>query len=164
MNWVDVLAFVILARAASIGFKRGLGGELIDLMAAISAAFIALHHYGRLGGWLQARVAVPAAISSLVAWVMLVAVVLGVWKLVALAAGSVARLEVVPQLNAFGGMTLGIVRGMVLLSLLLVGLELTTVGYLKVSVEERSLVGSGVRGMAPALYQAVLQILPSHQA
>ena len=161
INWVDVLAFVTLFRAAVIGFKRGVSGELFDFMAAVSAMFVGLYGYERLGVWLRWRVAVPHAVSEFIALLALVVTVLLVWKLVEFAAGSVARLEVVPHLNAFGGMALGVLRGTMLLSLLLLGLELTSLEYMRASIEQRSLFGAGMRNVAPSVCQAVWRTLPS---
>ncbi len=161
INWVDVLVFVILARLAAIGFKRGLSGELFDFTAALSAAFVGISSYERLSLWLRSRLALPSTITEVISLTALIAAVVLIWKLVELAVGSVARLEVVSQVNAFGGMALGILRGMILVSLTLLGLELTSLGYFHTSIEQRSLVGAGVRSVAPSLYQAVWRALPA---
>jgi uncharacterized membrane protein required for colicin V production len=159
LNWVDVFFVICLIRTCYIGFSRGFTPELPRLICAFLTVVLSYQFSGRLGLFLSKYPVIrPEAVDAL-AFIVLVAffavVSLGICMLyrVLMKASGPHMFEVV------GGFILGLVRGVVVASLLLNCISLFASDYVARSVNEGSLVGSKLISLAPNINEFVITLL-----
>ena len=158
INWVDVLAVILLVRMGYIGFRLGLGAELLKL-AGLTAGFVAgFRYYQQVGDWLAQRTFLSVEWGSVAALVLIVVVA---YLLVSRASRLVEKLVQVnfeKKVNQFGGLLAGLGRGLLVSSVVLVACQQLPSPTMQESIREHSLSGSVVSKIAPAVYDRLREL------
>ncbi|MCQ8278177.1 CvpA family protein [Acetobacteraceae bacterium KSS8] len=114
MNWVDIAVLILLALSALLGLARGFIREALGLAAWVGAALLA----ARLGPEalpFASRMIPDPSIAGPVAFLVVFAVLLVVFLLVAAALGSLARGSVLGGIDRLFGFLFGLLRGFAVL-------------------------------------------------
>lgn len=114
MNWVDLVVLALLALSALVGLARGFVRESLGLAAWVAAAVLA----ARLGPQLvpsAGRLIPDPRIAAPVTFLVVFAVLLVVFLLVAAALGGLARGSVLGGLDRLAGLGFGVLRGFAVL-------------------------------------------------
>ena len=158
INWVDVLALILLVRMGYIGFRLGLGAELLKL-AGLTAGFLAgFRYYQQIGDGLAQRTFLSIEWASVLA---LGAIVIAAYFLVT---RTVRLLEKVVQVNfekrfnQIGGLLAGVGRGLLVSSVVLVACQQLPTPAMQESIQEHSLSGPVVSKMAPVVYDQLREL------
>jgi membrane protein required for colicin V production len=119
LNWVDLAIAIVLLGLAIRGLMRGFFRELLSLAGLFLGLWVALLKFGPLGEWLRSRVPLTDPLPFHVAfW----AIFLGI-SLVANSIGyflqKVARGLLMGWLDAIVGLGFGVVKGVMILTVLL---------------------------------------------
>ena len=141
-----------------IGFQLGLSVELIKLVGLIGGFFFSFRYYQGLGDWITHRTFLGVEWAGALA---MVALLCGVGVGCILAARFLEKFVQVSfqaKLNKAGGLFSGLLRGMLISSVILVVFQQLPSAYLHASIEERSLSGRFISRAAPAVYDALTPV------
>ncbi len=151
-NWVDVVAVILFIRMGYVGYRLGLGSELIKLAGAVVGFFVSFYWYQPLGSFLSNWTFLSKEWAAAI--VMIVLVVVG-YLLVTRGLRLMEKLIQVSfqaKVSNVGGLIAGLVRAGFVTSVFLVVCQHLPSDYLSASIEERSFTGSRMARVAPAVY------------
>ncbi len=137
----------------------GISTELVKLVGLLAGFFVSFRYYQGLGD------ALSQATSSPVEWaaaLVMVALVLFLYIVVTKALGLLEKLVQVsfhPNLKSVGGFLVGLIRAVLVVSILLVVCRQFRSPYMESSIEEHSLTGSFIARMAPAVYDTTMPVI-----
>lgn len=160
LNWVDILAGIILIRAIYVGIRRGFVVEILKLIGVLCAIFIALHYYTGVSAFLQSKVHLPKAPSDFFSYGFLWAIVILIFKFIREGLTILFKIEAHSVFDKWGGLVLSLVRGLLLCSLTILLLRLSTIEYLTKNLE-RSLSAGRLVNLAPQFYESCYDNLVS---
>ena len=153
INWIDCLIIIFLIRCGYIGFVSGLGWEVIRVLDHLVVTFITIFFYNRVAEIITTSLPALESFSFAIAFFVLYVSLFSVLRLFYLLLTNVVGLRVFSPLQRWLGLMLGLIRGSLFVSLILVSLVLFPTVYFKKSVAERSLLGSSFVKIAPVLYE-----------
>jgi uncharacterized membrane protein required for colicin V production len=156
-NWVDIVVIILLLRIGYIAFKNGLLIELFKLLGTTLAIYLALHYYTTFSDWINQRLPilrekVPFEFLDFLSFLALA--ILGYLIFVLLRSmfyRVINKIEAVPQLNHWGGLVLGLARGILFNSLIIFMLVISSIDYFKNNATD-SYLDHRLFKIAPATY------------
>lgn len=158
LNWVDFVAIILIFRICYASLKSGVPAEFFKLLGTICAIYLALQYYTFFSDWVIGRLninisreGVPLDFMDFVCFVLLAISGYLAFMSLRILFCRFIKMEAVPQLNKWGGLVFGIVRGFLLVSLIIFALAISTIGYLRNSVIGSSL-SRRLYKIAPATY------------
>ena len=155
ISWVDIVTITLLLRMGYIGFRLGLGAELVKLAGTVAGLFLSFRIYQAAGDFLVSKVSLGTEWAAVLA--MMVLVVFGyfiVTRLLSLL-GYLAKLTFDKKLDHAGGFLAGLVRGLLVTSVVWVACLQLPSDYLQEFIRKHSLSGEVVSRMAPAVFDAL---------
>lgn len=162
-NWVDILVIILLFRIGYIALKSGFSRELFKLLGTLLAIYLALHYYTGIVDFISARIAtkkIPLDFLGFVIFTLLAAIGYLVFFGLRCIFYHFIKMEAIPLLNKWGGLVLGIGRGILLVGLVIYILVISSFDYAKKSVENSPLGRSWLK-VAPATYSIIWHKLTS---
>ncbi len=162
-KWVDVFILILLFRVCYIAIKTGFSVEVFKLFGTVCAIYLSLHYYIVISDFLIDRLrlqVIPVefldflcfAILATVGYLSFVAIRMSFFRLI--------KVEAVSLLNRWGGLIISIVRGVMLISLIVYALAISSITYLRNSVDNAYL-GKIVLKIAPGIYSGIWNGLSS---
>lgn len=138
INWVDIIAVILLIRVSYISLKTGLITEIFKLLGTVCAIFLACHYYVRASIFLNLYLPFKgeAGVNFLNFFTFSVLFLLGYFffVIIRLVLTIFIKMEVIPQLNRWGGLILGVVRWSLSVSLLLFAINISNISYFRNSL------------------------------
>lgn len=164
MNWVDIGIIALLGVAVVLGFKKGLVQEIVGIVALVAAFFFALlFHPAAAGALLQAFPKLPAGIAPTGGFI---AMFLAAFLAITLAGWLLAKIIKATPLDfadKLGGMTVGLFKGALVISILLLLLALVPLPREVTQKMDRSAAIRSVRKVAPWVYERTRGLWPKAQ-
>ncbi len=156
LNWVDLVILIIFLRVVWIGIRAGLSIELFKFLGTISAAYIALHYFTLLSDSLKHILpftikTAPIEFIDFLSFIILVIISYLIFAALRMLFYRFLKMEAVPALSRWSGLILGILRGVLLTSLIAFMLVISSISYLKNSCA-RSYSGKTLFVIAPKAY------------
>ncbi len=111
MNGYDLFIVLVLALLSFLGFRRGLIGELVGLVAFVAALALAFRFDGRVGSELHhLGGGLSPTLSRIIAFAaIVVAVEIGAAFVARHLSGVIARVPLLGSVNRLGGLAVGLV-------------------------------------------------------
>jgi len=138
-KWVDVLVVILLFRIGYIAMKNGLPVEIFKLLGIILATYLALHYYTALSDWIRAYVdkeeKMPLQFLDFLVFLALTILGYLIFVLLRSTFYRFIKMEAAPRLRKWGGLVLGIARGILLASLIVFMLVISSISYLRDSAK-----------------------------
>jgi len=160
INWVDVLALTIVFRICYVGFNRGLSNEATPLLGIYAALVIALHFYAPIGNFISSFTSVNKTHANVLCFVTLTAFVNYIFILIdTYVISRVINVHVASLVDRAGGLIFGILRGILLASVVIAALELTPITYIDNSIYKRSLLGTRFLNIAKGAHNKTFSFL-----
>jgi len=156
LNWIDVVIILVVLRAFYIGLKRGCVNEIFQLMAILASIFVVFHYYLFCSSLLVNRVFLKSEIAKSLTFLVLWALVALVSKFVRGGVSLMFKIEAKSFFDKLGGLSIGILRGLLVSSLLLAFFMTTSSEYLVRNVKG-SYLSSRVAPLAPSVYKFVFK-------
>ena len=156
---MDILAVILLFRMGYIGFRLGLCYELVKLSGLVSGFFVSFRYYQGFGDILAKRTFLRPEWSAALAMVVLVAVTYFAVTWVLRFLERLVKVTFEERLNQVGGLVVGLLRGMLVTSVILVVCQQLPSPTMQESIMEHSLSGGMISRRAPAVYD-MLRALP----
>ena len=164
MNWIDITIIILLALAVGVGFKKGLVQEIVGIIALVAAFFLALVMHKAAAGLIVRLVpSIPKHIVPTVGFIVLfLAVFLGItvigWLLSKLIKATPLDLA-----DKIGGMAVGLFKGALMISILLLLLALLPLPREVNARLDRSGMIRSIRKVAPLVYEKTKGLWPKAQ-
>ena len=154
-NFLDIIILIILFRVCYVAIHTGLPVELFKLVGTLAAIYLSLHYYIFLSDLIQKKVdlsLMPLEFADFLIFLCLA--IIGylffvAWRGVFF---NFIKLEAVAALSKWGGLFLGVLRGILLVGLISFSLSISSISYLNKSVKS-SYLGSRVFRVAPDTYR-----------
>ena len=157
LNWVDIFVLILLFRICYIAFVKGLAIEFFKLLGTVFALYLAFHYYSTWARTASERLglqSVPLSSLEFISFIALAAIGYVMFIFARLGVGKFMQTETVPLLDKWGGLILGIGRGVVLLAMFMFVFAASSFDYLKTSVEKSHL-GGRIFYIGPSMYAAM---------
>lgn len=139
LNWVDVIIVFLLLRILYISTVNGFVIELFKLIGIISSIYISFHYFVVFSDLVMRRVSTeqqfPLEFMDFLIFVFLVIIVYLVFVLLRKVVCHFVKMEAVPALSKWGGLILGLARGILTASLVVFMLSISTIPYLNTSIK-----------------------------
>jgi membrane protein required for colicin V production len=163
LNWmIDVIIAAIVLIFLFIGMKKGLIRQVLEILGIIAAfigAFYLAHH---LAAYLEGRFDLPYQVALVVAAIALFIGIILLFRLLGVLLQKFAQLTLLGSLDRIGGAFLGAVKGILLVSLLLVViLNLPFPTAVKEPIKSDPL-AAVIYPALPVLFDLVLSRSPAH--
>ena len=142
-NWVDLVIITLVILTGYRGFGRGFLAELFNLAGAISMTVVCINYSSVVTSWIRPWISWPDAttLAFLVFVCLFLILVLAVHRLLKLLDAMIKWERLYWGFQVLG-LLLGVMRGLWWSALILVACTASGVEYLRVSAEERSVLGS----------------------
>lgn len=137
INWLDILIVIILIRIVYIAFKGGLVSELFKTLGTVFAIYLSLHYYSAITNFLQQYIKLKDEASNILYFISFVGLALFgylLFLLLRLVFSRLIKLQAVPNLDKWGGIAMGVLRGFLLASLIIFMISLSGISYLRKSI------------------------------
>jgi len=164
MNWVDIVIIALLAGAVLLGFRKGLVREIVGIIALVAAFFIALlAHKAAAGGLLKAFPRMPVAIAPTAGFIVMFLAAFGVITLAGWLMAKVIKASPLDFADKLGGMAIGLFKGVLGISILLMLLALVPLPKEVTQKMDRSAAIRSIRKVAPWVYEKTKGLWPKAQ-
>jgi uncharacterized membrane protein required for colicin V production len=154
MNWFDIFIVILILRASFVAAKTGISVEFFKFLGIIMAVFCALHYYAAAALSLEKILHFDSSPTEFIEFLACLIIALLVYlAVVALrkAFFLMFKIEAQSAIAKWGGFFLGLLRGMLISSLIMFLFAISSIGYLKKSVAT-SYLGSRYYNTAPQVY------------
>jgi uncharacterized membrane protein required for colicin V production len=159
LNWVDIFFVICLIRTGYIGFSRGFTAEISRNICAFLTVVLTYQFYGRLGLFLSKYPIVRAEAVDALAFILLVISFAAVSILICMGYRIIMKASGPHMFEVMGGLIVGVARGILISSLILVCVEFIAPGYVERSISEASIVGQKLIKIAPGTYEFVSNLV-----
>jgi len=162
VNWVDVLALIIIIRISYVAFKDGLSHEIFPLVTTVFTLTIALQYYTILGEFLSnGFLKLPVGLANFLTFTALIAVSWVIFKFIKIILDKIIKVKWHAALEKIGGLIVGMVRSFVVVSIILILLSLVPIPYLGKSIRDRSVTGLHFVQMGYDVHEKLSKVFPA---
>lgn len=163
LKWFDFFIIILLLRICYIAVKCGIIIEIFKTLGTILAIFLSLHFYTAISESLNARFSIsviPLEFLDFLVFVLLAICGYFAFLILRMTFSRLVKIEAVSLFNKWGGLVLGILRGILLVGLVTYLLVISSVIYLKTSVKN-SYLGKTTLTIAPSVYRGLWSVIVS---
>ena len=161
INWIDILAVIIVVRISYVALQDGLSHEIFPLIGAVLTAAMSIHYYRDLASFAQNMVSLPIPLLNMLAFLTLVIGLGLIFKLARALVDALMKVTWHPLAEKSGGLIFGLLRASVVVSIVFTLMSLTPLSYLQYSIKERSLTGSYFLKVAPGISSKLAWAFPT---
>jgi len=111
MSWLDAVIILILILPMYIGYRRGLIGTVVPLVAIVLAILVAGRAYDDLAGWFHPGLLKSEAQANVVAFAIIFILVMAAMTAVSLLLRKFLHLLLMGWVDKIGGLVFGLVIG-----------------------------------------------------
>jgi len=163
-NWVDVVIILIVLRMSLVALKTGFLVEIFKFLGTVLAIYCSLHYYIALSDFFKIRIGlqgVPLKFLDFMLAVLLAVLGYLIFWGIRIGFDRFIKMETTPNISKAGGLLLGIIRGILLASLITFLLTISSVDYLQNSATS-SFSGRRILNIAPNTYTWIWNSITSH--
>jgi uncharacterized membrane protein required for colicin V production len=156
-NWVDIFVVILLIRISYVAIKNGAFPELFKFLGVVLGTYLSLHYYTKLADFLKTFVKSEVASIELFDLLSLIILIVLGYIIAALLREGLMRfikVEVLSTVNKWAALILGLLRGILVSSLLIYLFSLPVISYLKKSAAD-SFLSRRIVKVAPSVYQGI---------
>lgn len=161
LKWFDIFLIILFLRICYIAMNTGISVEAFKLCGTICSVYLSFHYYNQLADFISKRLALesfPLDFLNLLTFVLLATFGYLIFFGLRLAFMRLVKMETISFLNHWGGLILGVFRGILLLSIFAYAAFISTLPYLSDSVKSAAL-GKNVISIAPNTYRAMWDVV-----
>jgi len=156
VNWVDILVVIIMLRTIYISFQNGLSHEIFPLFGAVLKLILALHFYSKLGSALHGSINfISVSVCNMASFLAIVLIIGFAMMFLKGLVDAIIKVTWHPLIEKIGGMVVGVIKGAISASMVLIFLALVPLSYLQSSIKDKSLYGMLFLNIGPAIYLTV---------
>ena len=161
VNWVDILAIIILIRTSYISLQAGLSSELFSLLGVYLNIILTLNYYTKIGRIISETIpGFTLVLANFISFLSIAVILAVLFRLIRAILDRVIKIEWHPLIERLGGLVAGLARSCLAVSLVLIILILLPLPYMQWSIRDRSLSGMFFLKIGPSAYAKSLNALP----
>ena len=161
VNWVDILALILVVRTSYVALNDGLSHEIFPLIGSICMLVFSIHYYTKMALFFHENgFTLPIDILNLISFALIAFCIGVLFRFIKVIVDKILTVSWHPLIEKFGGLLAGILRGAILTSTVLVIISLIPLPYLQHSIRERSLTGRYFMKIGPSIDSRVSGVLP----
>ncbi len=150
LNWIDVVFIVLILRVIYIARRQGIVVETFKLVGTFTASIVALHYYTQLSTFLR----LPNDFGFWVCYVALVTFMIFCFKVIRDGFFVLFHMEANTMLDRWGGTIIGIIRALLVCSLVAMFFRLSMFSYIRISTQ-KAVMGTYFSRLIPKMYESV---------
>ena len=157
INWVDIFVVILLFRISYTAIKSGIFIELFKLWGVITGIYLSLHYYTNLANFLDRFIKASVISIEIIDFIALIILfVLGYLILLSVRETLLrfVKIEVISALNKWTAAIAGVIRGILVASLIMFIFSLPVISYLQESVRS-SYSGERLITLSPTVYTRI---------
>jgi len=160
-NFVDIIALILILLGLWQGFRRGLSGELAQMISAVVSVWIGWNYYDDLGHWLTDSTRLGPQESLAVAFILLIlGAFLFTW-IVRIVLKHIIEFTFKERIEKMGGGLAGGLRTMLIVAAVIFFVGLLPNEYLHRVFAENSLIGRQLDRYIPTAYEKLSEYYPN---
>lgn len=138
VNWVDIIALILLIRITYVSSRIGVGKQILPLVLLGFILTVSLHNYGVIASFFVERYAFPASVCRFFSYFFITVIFsVGYHMISHLTGFRLLSGEMEPgRIEKVGGTVLGIVRSGLIIGMILIGALLLPVRFVENSVKK----------------------------
>lgn len=154
MNFLDIIILVILGLAAISGFRKGLVMELTSLIALVLGVFVSMYFSEFMVDFLRTVFEIYDSNLHILAFIVTFALVVIIVNVIGKIVEKFVDILLLGIFNKIGGAFFAVLKGLFLLSLLIMVLNYFqfSQNWIKKEAKEKSKFYSSVESIVPFLY------------
>lgn len=156
MNWVDLVLAAVIVFNVGLGIAHGIFREVLSLAGIVIGIFAGIKGYEAIGWHVEGFLGTGPGVANLVAFVLIFAVIVGVFYYLGHLLHKAAAKLFVSWLDRTGGGVFGAVKGLLFASVISLVLALFPFTDKLENDLNTSIIGPHVVKFAPALYGTVM--------
>lgn len=164
INWVDVGVLILVVKICLTAVKNGFPIELFKFIGTLAAIYLSSHYYiilsDYLANWLALGKRLPLEFLDFVAFVSIAIVGYSIFVLLRSVFGKLLKMEAISSLNKWGSLVLGLVRALLVASLIIFSMFISSIDYFKSSAKT-SYAGKRLFTICPNTYSWIWQSITS---
>lgn len=141
-----------------IGFRLGLGVELLKLTGLIAGFYAGFRYYQQVGDWVSRKTSLNVEWASVLALGVIIAGIYFILTRISRVLEKVVQVSFEKKVNQAGGLVAGLVRGLLVSSVVLVACQQLPAAKMQESIRDHSMSGPAVSKMAPAVYDNLREL------
>ena len=162
INWVDILAIILLIRTTYVSLQAGLSSELFSLLGVYLNVVLALNYYAKIGHILSGTIpGFPLVLANFVSFLGIAVILAILFRFIGGVLDRVIKIEWHPLIESVGGLVAGLARSCLAVSLVLIILILLPLPYMQWSIRDRSLSGTFFLKIGLSVYAKSIKVLPA---
>lgn len=157
INWVDIFILILLLRISYTALRNGIFVELFKFLGVLAGIYLSLHYYTSLANFLDRFIKTKTfaiEIFDFASLVILIAVGYLIFISIRESLLRLIKVEVVSGLNKWVAGVLGVIRGILVASLIVYVFSLPVISYFKESVK-KSYSGEKLITLSPTVYTRI---------
>jgi uncharacterized membrane protein required for colicin V production len=160
MNWFDIALITLLLVATVIGSKKGLIRELMAFFALLLGVVVTTNNMDFLALEIARHINASPLVIALISFVVMLAVMYGLFRLAAYAFYKVADLQNLGRKDKVGGAVVGTVRGWIVLGLTLFLLSLLPMPSGYFAAVDGAVLAKPMMKTMPLLFDGTVRLHP----
>ncbi len=162
LNWIDVIVIIVMIRISYVAFQDGLSHEIFPFIGVICTIVLALRYYYSIAIYLSQNIMlINMPTAAFLSFLGLVIVLGVVFKLLRRVVDLIVKVSWHPVIEKFGGLTIGITKASIVVSIILIILALLPLSYIQWSIRDKSLTGMSFLRIGPEIYVRLAGFLPA---
>jgi len=160
MNWVDIVVALVLLFFVIAGARKGFIREITGLMGIMAAFLVGITGAPIWSDILIDRLKFPPSLATLVAFILIFILVFILIRALGNLLFKMVRATPLDVLDRLGGSFIGVLKGALIISLILIFLGLFTLPGTVYQELNDSWSATPLRTVAPSLYRFVKEAVP----
>ena len=121
LNWVDLVALILLLRIAYISSRIGVGKQIIPLCLLVLILLITLHNYEKVAWIFVDRYAFSKTICLFSSYAFMLTAFFVIYHIASKLVGALPEIIPMAPLERFVGIAIGLVRAVLIIGMLFMG-------------------------------------------
>jgi membrane protein required for colicin V production len=160
MNWVDIVVGLVLLFFFVAGARKGFIREVTGLISIIVAFIVGISGAPIWSKIIEQNLKIPSSVATLVAFILIFILVFILIRALGNLLFKVVRATPLDALDRLGGSIIGIVKGVLIVSLVLILLGLFNLPLVVSQELNGSWSAAPLRTVAPSLYRFFKEAVP----
>ena len=160
VNWVDVIALILLIKIGYTSSRIGVGRQILPLVLLVLIVTLTLHNYRDIARLLINRYSFSASLCGFIIYFIITGLFFIVYRIVSRITGAIMPAGDMETggVEMAGGVIIGLARSVIIIGMLMIGLLLTPVKFLEEGVKN-SYSGLFFINMNLRIYTSVINAL-----
>lgn len=160
MNSVDIVILIILGIFCIRGLIKGIVVEVFSLIGMVFAYIVAMREMSTLSHFILQYIKLPEFIISTISFSLIFMVIFFILRLIASLISKLIRGTLIGWVDRLGGGVLGLIKGILIASLLLLFMNIIPLPKDIHKVQVESSLDKSIRPVAPAVFDFLIKAFP----